>query len=65
VKLALRYRRPTLLAVPLMVTAALQRIEGRQLHLSASIVADGEVTVEADGVFLIPTAENLAAVFPR
>lgn len=65
VKLALRYRRPTPLAVPLTVTAALQRIEGRQLHLSASIVADGQVTVEADGVFLVLTAENLAAVFPR
>jgi acyl-coenzyme A thioesterase PaaI-like protein len=65
VKLALRYRRPTPLGLPLTVTAGLQRTEGRQLHLSASIAADGEVTVEADGVFLILTAENLAAVFPR
>ena len=65
VKLEVRYRRPTPLGVPLTVSARLQRSDGRQLRLSASIVAGGEVTVEADGVFLILTAENLAAVFPR
>lgn len=65
VKLAVRYRRPTPLGVPLTVSVRLQRVDGRRLHLSASIVADGEVTVEADGVFLTLTAENLAAVFPR
>ena len=65
VKLTLRYRRPTPLGVPLTVSVHLLRIERRQLHLSASIEADGEVTVEADGVFLILTAENLATVFPR
>jgi acyl-coenzyme A thioesterase PaaI-like protein len=63
VKLALRYRRPTPLDVPLTVMAGLRRVEGRRLHLSASIMAEGEVTVEADGTFLILTAENLAAVF--
>jgi hypothetical protein len=42
----------------------LERIDGQQLHLSASMVADGEVTVEAGGVSLILTAENPAAVFP-
>jgi acyl-coenzyme A thioesterase PaaI-like protein len=65
VKLALRYRRPTPLGLPLTVSVHLERIEGRRLHLSASIVADGEVTVEADGVFLILTAENLTTVFCR
>jgi acyl-coenzyme A thioesterase PaaI-like protein len=65
VKLTLRYRRPTPLGVPLTVSVRLRRTEGRQLHLSASIAADGEVTVEADGVFLILTAENLATVFRR
>jgi acyl-coenzyme A thioesterase PaaI-like protein len=64
VKLAVRYRRPTPLGVPLTVSVRLQRIEGRQLHLSASIAADREITVEAEGVFLILTAENLATVFP-
>jgi acyl-coenzyme A thioesterase PaaI-like protein len=65
VKLTVRYRRPTPLAVPLTVAVRLERIEGRQLYLSASIVADGEVTVEADGLFLILTAENLSTVFRR
>jgi acyl-coenzyme A thioesterase PaaI-like protein len=64
-KLTIRYRRPTPLAVPLSVSVRLERIEGRQLHLSASIVAGGEVTVEADGLFLMLTAENLTAVFCR
>jgi acyl-coenzyme A thioesterase PaaI-like protein len=63
VKLAVRYRRPTPLAVPLIVSVRLERIEGRQLHLSATIVAEGEVTAEADGLFLVLTAENLATVF--
>jgi acyl-coenzyme A thioesterase PaaI-like protein len=63
VRLGLRYRRPTPLGVLLSVSVSLDRIEGRQLHLSASIAADGQVTVEADAVFLVLTAENMAAVF--
>jgi acyl-coenzyme A thioesterase PaaI-like protein len=65
VRLGLRYRRPTPLGVPLRVSVSLDRIEGRQLHLSASIMAHGEVTAEADGVFLALTPENLDAVFGR
>lgn len=63
VRLALTYRRPTPLGVPLTVSVTLDRIEGRQLHLSAAVTAGGEVTVEADGVFLTLTPENLDAVF--
>jgi acyl-coenzyme A thioesterase PaaI-like protein len=63
VRLTLRYRRPTPIEVPLTVSVRLDRIEGRQLHLSATVAARGEVTVEADGVFLILTTENLDAVF--
>lgn len=66
VQLTLRYRRPTPLEVPLTVCVRLDRAEGRQLHLSATISARGEVTVEADGVFLTLTSENLQTVFgPR
>jgi acyl-coenzyme A thioesterase PaaI-like protein len=65
VRLGLRYRRPTPLGVPLTVSVSLDRIEGRRLHLSASIVADGEVTVDADGTFLTLTPENLQTVFGR
>lgn len=63
VRLALRYRRPTPLGVPLAVTVSLDEAEGRQLHLSAAITARGEVTVEAEGIFLTLTSENLESVF--
>jgi len=63
VRLALRYRRPTPIEVPLAVAVRLDRIEGRRLYLSATVSARGEVTVEADGVFLTLTSENLQSVF--
>jgi acyl-coenzyme A thioesterase PaaI-like protein len=66
VQLTLRYRRPTPLEVPLTVRVRLDRADGRQLHLSATISARGEVTVEAEGIFLTLTSENLQTVFgPR
>ncbi|MGO8957914.1 MAG: PaaI family thioesterase [Streptosporangiaceae bacterium] len=63
VRLAIRYRRPTPLGVPLTVSATLDRIEGRKLHLSGTIIAAGEVTVEADAIFLTLTSENMENVF--
>jgi len=63
VRLSVRYRRPTPLGVPLTVSARLDRIEGRKLHMSAEIVANGEVTVDAEAVFLTLTAANLETVF--
>jgi acyl-coenzyme A thioesterase PaaI-like protein len=65
VRLAMRYRRPTPLGVPLTVSVRLDRIEGRKLHLTASITAEGEVTVEADAIFLVLTDSNLETVFRR
>lgn len=65
VQLSLRYRRPTPLGVPLTVAARLDRIEGRKLHLSATISADGQVTVNAHAIFLMLTTENLESVFAR
>jgi acyl-coenzyme A thioesterase PaaI-like protein len=66
VRLTLHYRRPTPIEVPLTVSVRLDRIEGRQLHLSATVATPDEVTVEADGIFLVLTSENLGAVFgPR
>ncbi len=62
-QLALRYRKPTPLGVPLAVSVRLDRIEGRKLHLSAEIVANGEITVDAEAVFLTLTEQNLATVF--
>ncbi len=65
VQLSLRYRRPTPIGVPLTVAAQLERTEGRKLHLSATISADGLVTVDADAIFLTLTTENLESVFAR
>jgi acyl-coenzyme A thioesterase PaaI-like protein len=62
--LDLRYRRPTPLGVPLTVSVRLDRIEGRKLHLSATITANGKVTVQASAVFVTLTSHNLATVFP-
>lgn len=65
VRLSLRYRRPTPLGVPLSVDVGLDRIDGRKLHLSASITAQGQVTVQAEAIFLALTSENLESVFAR
>ena len=65
VRLVIRYRRPTPLGVPLRVSATLEGIEGRKLHLSATIEAAGKVTAEAEAIFLTLTSENLAEVFSR
>jgi acyl-coenzyme A thioesterase PaaI-like protein len=65
VQLTLRYRRPTPLGVPLTVTARLDRIEGRKLHLSASITARGQLTAQADAIFLRLTADNVERVFAQ
>ena len=63
--LTVRYRRPTPLGVPLAVSVRLDRIEGRKLHLSGEITADGVLTVEAEAVFLALTQDNLGTVFGR
>ncbi len=51
--------------MPLTVSVRLDRIEGRKLHLSAEITADGAVTADAEAVFLTLTEDNLEAVFGR
>jgi acyl-coenzyme A thioesterase PaaI-like protein len=64
-RLALKYRNPTPIGVPLTVAVRLDRIEGRKLHLSASVRANGQVTAEADAIFLTLTADSLERVFTR
>ena len=63
VRLTMRYLKPTPLGVPLTVSVRLDRIEGRRLHLSADITADGQVTVDAEAIFLKLPEQNLATVF--
>jgi acyl-coenzyme A thioesterase PaaI-like protein len=65
VRLSLRYRRPTPICVPLTVAVRLDSVDGRRLHLSASVSAGGEVTVDADAIFVALTADSLERVFSR
>jgi acyl-coenzyme A thioesterase PaaI-like protein len=61
-ELTVRYRRPTPYAVPLTVRARTDSVDGRRVRASGEIVADGVVTAEASGLFLMPTGQRLEAV---
>jgi acyl-coenzyme A thioesterase PaaI-like protein len=65
VRLSLRYRRPTPISVPLTVAVRLDNVDDRKLHLSASVSAGGEVTAEADAVFVALRTDSLERVFAR
>jgi acyl-coenzyme A thioesterase PaaI-like protein len=61
--MSLAYRRPTPLGTPLTITAWVERVSGRKVHIAASLVADGEVTVEGTGLFIKLTEEHQRAVY--
>jgi acyl-CoA thioesterase FadM len=61
-ELTIRYRRPTPYNVPLTIRARTDRVDGRRVHASGEIVADGVVTAEASGLFLMPTGRRLEEV---
>jgi acyl-coenzyme A thioesterase PaaI-like protein len=61
-ELTVRYRRPTPYDVPLTVRARTDKVDGRRVHASGEIVADGVVTAEAGGLFLMPSAQRLVEV---
>jgi acyl-coenzyme A thioesterase PaaI-like protein len=61
-ELTVRYRRPTPYDVPLTVRARTDKVDGRRVHASGEIVADGVVTAEASGLFLMPSAQRLVEV---
>lgn len=50
--LTVRYRRPTPLHRELIFDAGVDRVEGRKIFASATIAADGEITAEAEGIFI-------------
>jgi acyl-coenzyme A thioesterase PaaI-like protein len=58
-ELTIRYRRPTPIGVPLELRARTESVEGRKVHTTGEIIADGVVTAEARGLFIRPTAERL------
>lgn len=52
--LTLRYRRPTPLNVALRAEARIRETQGSKTFVDGFITHGGEVTVEADGIFLFP-----------
>ncbi|HEU5033913.1 MAG TPA: PaaI family thioesterase [Mycobacteriales bacterium] len=58
-ELTVRYRRPTPYGVPLTVRARTDSVDGRRVHASGEVVADGVVTAEAIGLFLQPSERRI------
>lgn len=61
-RLIVNYRRPTPLHVPLAIEGRFDRREGRKVFTSGRIVADGEVTAEAEGLFVSVDVERFRAL---
>jgi acyl-coenzyme A thioesterase PaaI-like protein len=61
-ELTVRYRRPTPYDVPLTVRARTDSVDGRRVRASGEILADGVVTAEASGLFLMPSGQRLEEV---
>ena len=58
-ELAVRYRRPTPIGVPLTLRARTTAVEGRRVETTGEIIADGEVTASATGTFVRPNRDRL------
>jgi acyl-coenzyme A thioesterase PaaI-like protein len=63
VQLQVRYLRATPLHTPLRVTGRFTRREGRRIFASATMVAGGEITAEAEGVSAEITGERARRLF--
>jgi acyl-coenzyme A thioesterase PaaI-like protein len=59
-QLTIRYLRPTPYGVPLTVRARTDEVDGRRVFASGEIVANGEVTAEATGLFKMPSEQRVA-----
>jgi hypothetical protein len=57
-----RYRIPTPLHTELRYEGRLVRVDGRKIVTTAVVSADGEVTAEAEGLFIAARTETLPAV---
>ena len=60
-KLTVRYRRATPLGVPVEFHAPWPRVVGKRVHAHATLSAGGEVTAEADGLFVLVDRRTFAA----
>ncbi|HET7651753.1 MAG TPA: hotdog domain-containing protein [Acidimicrobiales bacterium] len=65
VSLTMRYRRPTLLHRELVVECEVVETDGRRTRSVGRIVQDGEVTVEAEGVFAVVDPKTIASFRAR
>lgn len=50
--LSITYRRPTFIDVPLVVEAWVDAIDGRKITTKGRLIQDGELTCEAEGLFI-------------
>lgn len=67
-RLTVDYRKPTPLHTPLVIEGRFSHKEGRKVFTTGQILVDGEVTAEAEGLFVSLDAERfrqLAAGFGR
>ncbi len=60
--LGVDYRRPTPLGVPLTLRGWFERREGRKIFARGALYANGELTAEADGLFIAFDREKFAAL---
>jgi acyl-coenzyme A thioesterase PaaI-like protein len=58
-RLELRFRAPTPLHRPLRFEAWVERREARKIHSRGQLIADGAVTVEAEGLFILVDPERV------
>jgi len=60
--LTIRYRRPTPLLTELVFEAYVDRVEGRKIFTHGTLSANGQLTAEADGLFIAVGQERFAAM---
>ncbi len=61
--LTIRYRRPTPLLTPLDLVARLTRVEGRKIFAWGGVYHDGELTAEAEGIFIEVRGHQMRDIF--
>jgi acyl-coenzyme A thioesterase PaaI-like protein len=59
-ELTVRYRKGTPFGVPLTLSARTDSVDGRKVFASGEILAEGEVTAQATGVFIRPSPQRAA-----
>src|SRR5262249_46937037 len=64
-RLALRYRRPTPLRTPLVFEGWVERKAGRRVHTRGRCLHGDEVTVEAEGVFVLVPVERVLRMLDK